>query len=157
MTQWESTHWYETWLNERGLIDTRINEFCFLSMSHVSYQWVVSLINESCHTYQWVTSRINESCLLSMSHVAYAWVMLHTHESHVICISHVSFECITSHMNACLTSMTHVSHQWLMSLINDSCLTTMTHVSYEWLMSCARARSLSLSLSEHANQCLRYC
>jgi len=46
---------------------SHINESCHISMSHVTYQWVMSHINESCH--------------VSMSHVTYQWVMSHTNES----------------------------------------------------------------------------
>jgi len=44
-------------------------------MSHVSYEWVMS--------------HMNESCLLWMSHVSYEWVMSHMNESCLIWISRV--------------------------------------------------------------------
>jgi len=56
-------------------------------MSHVTYKWVMSHINESCHiwishvTYVWVLSHMNKSCHIWMSHVTYEWVMSHIHES----------------------------------------------------------------------------
>ena len=49
-------------------------------MSHVTYQWVMSCMNESCHTwlspvtYEWGMSHMNESCLIWMRHVKYEWV-----------------------------------------------------------------------------------
>ena len=60
-----------------------IYESCLLSMSHVSYLWVMSPIYESCllsmsHvSYLWVMSPIYGSCLLSMGHVSYLRVMSH--------------------------------------------------------------------------------
>jgi len=46
---------------------SHMNESCLIWMSHVSYEWVMSHMNESCHmshvTYKWVTSHdMNESC-----------------------------------------------------------------------------------------------
>ena len=47
------------------------------SMSHVTYKWVMSHMNESCHiwmghvTCEWVTSHMIESCHIWMSHVTY--------------------------------------------------------------------------------------
>ena len=47
------------------------------STSHVSYEWVMSHMNESCliwmcHvSYEWVISHLNGSCLIWRSHVAY--------------------------------------------------------------------------------------
>ena len=54
---------------------------------YVACEWVMSHMNESCHTWmshvtcEWVMSHMNESCHLSMSHVTYEWVMLHMNES----------------------------------------------------------------------------
>ena len=50
-------------------------------MSHVSSEW------ESCHrcvTYEWVMSHMNESCLTWMSHVSYEWVTSYMNESCLI-------------------------------------------------------------------------
>jgi len=69
-------------------------------LSHVSYEWVTSHMNESrliwkscliCLgyiSYAWLMSHMNESCHIRMSHVSYEWVMSHMHESrHVISTS----------------------------------------------------------------------
>jgi len=94
----------------------------------VTYQWVMSHINESCHismnhiTYQWVMSHINESCHISMSHVTYQWVMSHINESYHISMSHVTYQWVMSHINeSCHISMSHVTYQWVMSHMNESC------------------------------------
>jgi len=48
-------------------------------MSHVTYEWGISYMHESCHiwmshvTYEWVMSHMNESCHIWMSHVTYEW------------------------------------------------------------------------------------
>jgi len=53
------------------------------SMSHVTYEWIMSHMNESCHawmshaTYQWVMIQISESCNIWMSHATYEWVEAH--------------------------------------------------------------------------------
>ena len=84
-----------------------------------TYEWVMSHMNESCHTYECVTTW--------MSHVSYLNVWCDTYEcitSHV-CISHITIR------------MSHVPH------MNESCPTykcIMSHMNkpyhtYEWAMS----------------------
>jgi len=77
----ESHHTYE-WAM------LHLNESCRIWMSHVVFEWVMSPcytcslddvtshMNESCRTYQWVTSHIR------MSHVAFEWVMSHCYVWH---------------------------------------------------------------------------
>jgi len=54
---------------------------------HVTCEWVMSHMNESCHiwtshvTYERVMSHMNESCHMWMSHVTYERVMSHMNES----------------------------------------------------------------------------
>ena len=77
---------------------TGINESCrkyewvtlHIWMSHVTCEWVKSLIIESCLTYKWVTSHNDKSCHASTSHVTHMnetltceWVMSHIWMSHV--------------------------------------------------------------------------
>jgi len=86
---------------------------------------------------------MNESCLICMSHVSYEWVMSHMHESCLIWMSHfltwmshVSYEWVMSRMNeSCYIYTSHVSYAWVMSHMNEPCLICMSHVSYEWVMS----------------------
>ena len=55
--------------------------------SHVTYEWVMSHINESYHIWmshvphQWVMSYMNESCHTWMSHVTYERVMSCIHDT----------------------------------------------------------------------------
>ena len=85
-------------------------------MSHVTLEWVMSQLNESCHTWQspheWIMSLLNESCHTWMSHVTHAWVMSHMNES-------------------CHTWMSHVTHEWVMSHMDEPCHTRMRHVTHE--------------------------
>jgi len=79
-------------------------------MSHVSREWGMS--------------QVNESCLKWMSHIIYKWVMSHVNEACRKWMSHVSYEWVTSHINeSCLTWMRHVASEWGMSQVNESCLT----------------------------------
>jgi len=60
---------------------------CHIWLSRVTYEWVMSHMNESRHiwmshvTYEWVMSRMTESYHIWMSHVTYEWVMSHMNES----------------------------------------------------------------------------
>ena len=44
-------------------------------LSRVSFEWVMSRMIVSCHTYEWGMSPVNESCLIWLSHVSCEWVM----------------------------------------------------------------------------------
>jgi len=116
-------------------------------MSHVTYEWVMSYmnelcriwvrmshvtyVNESCHKYEWVMSHINESCH------THEWFMSHQNES-----CH-RYECVMSHTNeSCHMWMGHVTYEWVMphiegviSHMNESCHMWMSNVTYEWVTS----------------------
>jgi len=70
-------------------------------MSHVTYEWVMSHMNESCH--------------IRMSHVTYEWVMSHLNESCHIWTSQLTYE------QSCHIWTSHVTHEWVMSHTNESC------------------------------------
>jgi len=73
--------------------------------AHLTCDWVMSRMNESCHrwmshvTYERVMSRMNEPCHVWMSHVTYEWVMSRINESCHVWMSHVTDEGVMSHMN----------------------------------------------------------
>jgi len=107
---------------------SHMNESCHVWMSHVTYAWVMSHMNESCHVwmsnaiYEWGMSHMNESCHICMSHVTYGWVMTHMYESWHIWMSHITYEWVTSHMDeSCHIRTSHVTHAWVMSHMNESC------------------------------------
>ena len=129
-------------------------------MSHVTYEWVMSHMNESCHTCDRVrhlgssvdsisAADVWESPALApdihhyylykvCSHVTYEWVMSHIVHHYYLhkAYSHVTHEWVMSHMNeSCHTWMSHVTHDWVMSHMNESCHTWMSHVTHEWVMS----------------------
>jgi len=103
-------------------------------ISHVTYEWVLSHMNESCHIwmnhvqYEWVMSHMNESYHAWMSHVPYTreW------STNPKGVAIVTYEQVMSHMN-------ESCHIWVMSHINDSCCIWMGHVPCEscpiWVMS----------------------
>jgi len=98
-------------------------EACHIWMSHVTYEWVVSQMNESFHIW--------------MSHVTYEWVMSHMNESCHIWMSRVTYEWVISHMNeACHIWMSHVTYEWVMSHMDKSRHIRMSFITYEWAMSC---------------------
>jgi len=123
-------------------------------MSHVPYEWVMSLMDESCplwmsHVpYEWVVSLMNQSCPLWTSHVPYEWVMsltsitqmhyklaqvwmrpVHTRKMHVMCVNTACPICKRLHWRA------HSKCGWVMSQVNESCPRWMSHVPGEWVMS----------------------
>jgi len=107
----------------------------YINESHIRYEWVVSRMNESCHTWrkhvtsERVMSRMNVACLIWMSHDSYEWVMSHMNESWLIWMSQqVTYECGTLRIS-------HVTYEWVMSHVNESCHVWMSHVTYEWVMS----------------------
>ena len=117
------------------------NEWFCIRMSNVKYEWV--MLSTDCKfeapfyiTYQWVTSRMNESCHMSMSHVTYQWAMSHINESCHIWRSHVIYEWVMSHMNeSCHIWMSHVTYEWVMSHMNESCHISKSHVTDESVIS----------------------
>jgi len=85
--------------------------------SHVKYWWVISLVNESCHTW--------------MSHVTLEWVMSHRGAAR-ICINGVMSlknEWVMTRMNeSCHIWMSHVTHGWVMSLRGAA------RICHKWVM-----------------------
>jgi len=129
------------------------NESCHIWASHVTYEWVMSHMNESClhlclTSTSHAISHVSKSCHIWMSHVTYEWVMSHMNESCHIWMTRVSYEWVMSHMNEsclllCLTSTSHaISHVSKMYthiyIYIYSCPMWMSHVprsvSHEWVM-----------------------
>jgi len=91
------------------------NELFDIWMSHITYEWVMSHMDESCHIWMsYVTCefgmlRRNESCHIWMSHVTYEWVMSHLNESYH------TYEWVVSHIwMSHVTSIAHrnPTHSW---------------------------------------------
>ena len=95
-------------------------------MGHVTYDWVMSHMNASCHiwwshvTYEWVMS--------PMSHVAYDRVMLRMNETCHVWMSRVTLN------QSCHIWMGHVTYDWVMSHRIESCHIWLSHVTYEWVI-----------------------
>jgi len=76
---------------------------CVINHSHVTYERIMSHMNESCHIqmcrgmHERVMSHMNHSCQTWMSHLTYEWVMSHMNESCHIWMSHVTYETMTCH------------------------------------------------------------
>jgi len=102
---------------------------CHVWMSHVTYEWVMSRMNESCHvwmshvTYEWVMSRMNESCHILISHVPYAWVVQKAKASWLCSMGHVKY------------ASNYVTYESVMSCMNESCSLWMSHFTLAWFMS----------------------
>ena len=117
---------------------------CFTSyvwMIRVTYQWVMSRMNESCHIWmsrvidQWVMSRMNESCHIWMVCVTNKWVMSH------VWMSRVTYGRVVSRIReSCHEWTSHVTYERVESCMIESCQIKMSpsqmiHVTYEWVMS----------------------
>ena len=119
-------------------------------LSHVS-RVICTLSVIACHTCHSLT-RVNESCHTYECRISIGWEML-MNESCRLRMSHVSYECVTSHLN---TPMSHIySHGiWRIHERHDSCVrdtshmnTPMSHMySYElWLIHTRLIRDLTHS------------
>ena len=94
--------WHDSFICVTWLIhmrDTLCSFSCvtWLWVSHVTYGWVMSHINESCHTY------VRHSVFVFMCHMTLS-------ESCHIWVSHVTYEWVMSHICATLCVRFHVSH-----------------------------------------------
>jgi len=122
-------------------------------MSHVTYGWVMSHMNESCHiwmshvTHKWDMSNMDASCHIWMSHVAHTKGCLSTFMKGKSChiwMSHVahsqSCHIWMSHVASYVTyqwvmsrtqrgAYRHVSHERVMSHMDESCFIWMSHVT----------------------------
>jgi len=122
---------------------------------HVTHEWVMSHMNESCHTWmsrvthEWVVSHMNEAYDIWMSHVTYewvtshGWVMSHTHTTAERCGLSV------------IETWRWVTQEWGMSHVDESlhmCESRhkwMSHVTYKWVTSYFRVTS-HMNVSCHA-------
>jgi len=84
-------------------------------------------------TCDWDMPNMNESCRIWMSHVTY--------KSHYMWLRHDKYEWVISHMNesvmshideSCHIWMSHVTYEWVMSHINESRHMWLRHAKYEW-------------------------
>ena len=89
----------------------------YVWVSHVTVAWVMSHMNESCHTWmshitcEWVKSHMNEPCHTWMSHATHTWVMSHMNESCHIWMSHVTYEWVMLHLSASRCTRSHVTRK----------------------------------------------
>ena len=128
---------------------SHMNESCHVWMSHVTYEWVMSRMNELCHIWMSHMSSMNESCHVWMSHVTYECVISHVCISHVTSalarmsqVTYINTSCLTYthewvmfYVVSYHTWMRHVTYAWVMSHLNQSCHIWMSHFTYEWVTS----------------------
>jgi len=89
---------------------TWVSHMSVISLSHISESLVWVWETMPSHvTYEWVMSHLNESCHIWMSHVTYEWVMSHMNESCRIWMSRISYKWVTSH-----------AYEWVTSRVNES-------------------------------------
>ena len=123
-----------------------------------TYQWISHV------TFERVMSHLNESCHIWMSHVTFEWVMSHLNVSCHIWMSHVTFECVVSQfflpssdLAPHVVSLKTFTYEWATSHLDASCQKKkkctgpgepcstyrrswdshlwMSHVTFEWVMS----------------------
>jgi len=112
-------------------------------MWHVTYDWVVPHMNETCHiwmshvTYEWVMSCMQESwCIwdvdtldvnVNVSCHTYDWVMSN------MWVWHVTYGWVMSHLFMSVARhiwMSHATHEWVMSHMNDLWQVWKSRVAY---------------------------
>jgi len=118
-----------------------MNELRQIWMSHVTYEWVMSHMNESCHVaYEWVISHMNQPCSMWMSHVPYEWVTSHMNESCHTWLSHVAPYSVMYHSVCSVIHEPCHKHEWVMSRMTVTYVNGSRHVRrsramYEWIRS----------------------
>ena len=119
-------------------------------MSHVTHDWVMSHINESCHIW--------------LSHVTYKWIMIPLMNHHMIHLTNHSFN--VSSMYHHIIWLSHVTYVWVISrmtesfpakkacnswlfwehdlqLMSESCHVWLSHVTYKHTYICGKDRTSS--------------
>jgi len=91
----DKTHSYGIWLI-RNWHDSLSKYWCAKTtwwMSHVTYEWVMSHMSESCPIWMRVMSHMNESCHMWHNFLVhrYMWDMIHSHVTWLIHRGHDSF------------------------------------------------------------------
>jgi len=122
------------------------NEPCLIRMSHVSYEWFMSHMNESCCTcviwmshvsYEWFMSHTNEPCFIWTIHVSYEWAMFHMNElcliwmSHLIWINNVTHKCPAAPMQSRSSSFSSMLHSHKKKWMTTPCLIRKSNASHE--------------------------
>jgi len=98
-----------------------MNESCPMWMSHVTREFVIPYMKESCH--RGINHvNMNESCQIRMSHVTYEWDMSHMNQSSHTWMSHVTHVNLSCH-----------TYEWVMSpkiTTFSSCFQELCHDSF---------------------------
>jgi len=132
-------------------------------MSHGTYEWVMSHMNESCHIW---LSHVIHSCHIWMSHGTYKWVMVHMNESRHTCMSHGTYEWVMVRTSVLRSTMrrsfikiyidepwyiwtSHGTYEWVMVHINESWCIWMSHGTYKWVMVIYQSVMIHMHESRH--------
>jgi len=111
---------------------SRMNGQCHICMSHVTSRmnasrhiWIGHVTCEGIGhvTYEWVKSHMNASCHMSMRHITYEWV-----------VSHMTASCHVW-MGRFTREWVHVKYKWATSHMTEFCHIRMGRVTYEYVMS----------------------
>ena len=105
-----------------------IDMYLRIQMSHVTYKWVMSHTNESCHkwmshvTNEWVTWHVNESCHVWSSHVTHRWSRQCWHTAtHCNMLQHTATRCNTlQHTATHCNTLQHTATQVVEAVLTRS-------------------------------------
>jgi len=136
-----------------------------ICMSHVTYEPVMSRVNESCHTWmyhgtcecvatcrsllnEWVTSRINELCHVWTSHVTCECVMVHVKAQLLVILFGMNESCHVRTSRATLwvchgtcerrtnLCMNEFSCAWMSSLVHECILCSVCSGVLQCVIAC---------------------
>ena len=122
-----------------GSVERVSNVFIYLLwISHVTYEWGVSHMNESCHAWLgYVTYHLSKGLVVSIGWVS--WIDVKSIHESLASVDRVNglrqMSLAKPIRESCHVWMSHVTCELVVSHMNESCHIWVSHVTHEWVMS----------------------
>jgi len=111
-----------------------MNEPCRTWRRHVTYKWVMSHMNESCHIWMWqlrlAHATSDDSFMYEMAHSYVTWFIYMWHDSFIWDMTHSYIHPRQTHAtsdDSFICDMAHSDETWLIYMWHDSFIRDMTH------------------------------